>query len=315
MDMPLLQVDYRFHTLNYFPYEGYGRLESLIKSHIKFNPNSDNVFSLSYPRPMKKPRGKLVYHSVFESTRLPKQWIAPANEADAIITTDIWCANVFKKSGVSVPLYIIPEGTDEFEIYNPEKPFTFLHYSFTSENDRKGSKILLRCFLELFANKSDVRLIMKGNTHETDTSFWKSYPNVEYIYANYDREKMLGLMSKAHCFVFPSKAEGFGLPPLEAMAHAIPTIVSNNTAMTSFADLAIPLKMRAKIKSQYEIWENTGYWYIPDEVHLKKLMWDVYQNYADYKKEAVARHPLVKKYYSFDKIAEKIVKTLEVIIN
>lgn len=311
----MYEVDYRFQTLNYFPFEGYGRIEHLIRKYIKFNPNSDNVFLLGYPHPVKKPVGKLVFHSVFESTRIPTKWVAPANEADAIITTDTFCAESFNRSGVEIPIYIIPEGTDEFEIYYPEKPFTFLHYSFTSESDRKGSKILLRAYLELFANKSGVRLIMKGNTHETDTDFWKSYPNVEYIYANYDREQMLDLMSKAHCFVFASKSEGFGLPPIEAMAHAIPTIVSNNSAMSTYCDLAIPLKMKGKIKSQYTIWENNGYWYMPDIGHLKKLMWKVYKNYDNYKKEAVAKQFLVKKYYSFDEIAGKLAKTLDEIIS
>ena len=35
-----------------------------------------------------------------------------------------------------------------------------------------------------------------------------------------------GLYSGASCFVFPSLAEGFGLPPLEAMAHGVPTAVA-----------------------------------------------------------------------------------------
>ncbi len=306
------EIDYRFQTLNYFPYEGYGRLERLIKKYMKFSPDSENVFLLGYPHNVKRPSGKLVFHSVFESTVLPKKWIEPANRADAIITTDVWCANVFESSGVNVPIYIVPEGTDNFEIYEPDTdPFTFLHYSFTSESDRKGSKILLRAFLELFGNRKDTRLIMKGNTHETDTSFWKTYPNVEYIYANYDREQMQDLIAKANCFVFPSKGEGFGLPPIENMAHGIPTIVSDNTAMSSYAQLAIPLRMRAKQKSEYTIWENEGYWFVPDIQHLKELMWDVYKNYSEHKQKAVAKQKVVKKHYSFDKIAKKLSKVLK----
>lgn len=306
------KVNYRFRTLNYFPYEGYGRLESLLKKYIDFNSDSENVFLLGYPHDCKKPKGKLVYHSVFEATKLPPKWVEPANDADAIITTDLYCANVFKDSGVKVPIYIVPEGTDEFEIYEPgTDPFTFLHYSFTSENDRKGSRILLRAFLEKFGNNEEVRLIMKGNTHETDLNFWKKYPNVEYIYANYDRQQMRELIAKSNCFVFPSKAEGFGLPPIENMAHGIPTIVSKNTAMASYArELGIPLNMKAKQKSEYDIWENVGYWFVPDKEHLKELMWDVYKNYDDYKAEAVAKQFLVKKWYDFEKIAQKLAKVL-----
>jgi glycosyltransferase involved in cell wall biosynthesis len=33
-------------------------------------------------------------------------------------------------------------------------------------------------------------------------------------------------------FAYPSLAEGFGMPPLEAMASGVPMIVANNTALT-----------------------------------------------------------------------------------
>jgi glycosyltransferase involved in cell wall biosynthesis len=39
------------------------------------------------------------------------------------------------------------------------------------------------------------------------------------------------LMKRAQVFVFPSRFEGFGLPPLEAMWLGTPTIVSNAGAL------------------------------------------------------------------------------------
>ncbi len=39
------------------------------------------------------------------------------------------------------------------------------------------------------------------------------------------------LMRRARCFVFPSRYEGFGLPPLEAMRLGVPTIVSTAGAL------------------------------------------------------------------------------------
>ncbi|HDZ8838738.1 TPA: glycosyltransferase family 4 protein [Aeromonas veronii] len=42
---------------------------------------------------------------------------------------------------------------------------------------------------------------------------------------------LASLYSNAESFCYPSLYEGFGLPPLEAMAYNIPVITSNNTAM------------------------------------------------------------------------------------
>ena len=50
------------------------------------------------------------------------------------------------------------------------------------------------------------------------------------------------LMSRAICFVFPSRQEGFGLPPLEAMALGSPVVASDRAAMPEvLGDAAILL--------------------------------------------------------------------------
>jgi glycosyltransferase involved in cell wall biosynthesis len=47
------------------------------------------------------------------------------------------------------------------------------------------------------------------------------------------REDMSALYSMADLFVYPSLYEGFGLPPLEAMACGTPTIVSDGSSLSS----------------------------------------------------------------------------------
>lgn len=44
-------------------------------------------------------------------------------------------------------------------------------------------------------------------------------------------EELTAIYALAKIFCFPSYAEGFGLPPLEAMASGVPVIVSNRTAL------------------------------------------------------------------------------------
>jgi glycosyltransferase involved in cell wall biosynthesis len=46
-----------------------------------------------------------------------------------------------------------------------------------------------------------------------------------------DSTVFYGLMKRAGVFVFPSKYEGFGLPPLEAMALGVPTVVCDGGAL------------------------------------------------------------------------------------
>jgi hypothetical protein len=61
-----------------------------------------------YPKYMEE--GK--YHIgrlVWETDKLPQDWIAPANKMDEIWTTTASHADVMKKSGINVPIYTFPE--------------------------------------------------------------------------------------------------------------------------------------------------------------------------------------------------------------
>ena len=46
-----------------------------------------------------------------------------------------------------------------------------------------------------------------------------------------DDNDLPALYSGALCFVYLSRYEGFGLPPLEAMACGVPVITSNNSSL------------------------------------------------------------------------------------
>jgi glycosyltransferase involved in cell wall biosynthesis len=51
-----------------------------------------------------------------------------------------------------------------------------------------------------------------------------------------ERNDLLDLYRRCHAFVYPSRFEGFGIPPLEAMAAGIPTACSGIAPLTVIAD-------------------------------------------------------------------------------
>lgn len=68
--------------------------------------------------------------------------------------------------------------------------------------------------------EEDIEIITRSNLR----SSVRLFPNVE------DRE-LRALYTLAHVFVFPSLYEGFGIPPLEAMACGTPVIASNASSI------------------------------------------------------------------------------------
>jgi len=96
---------------------------------------------------------------------------------------------------------------------------------------RKGTDLLLNAWCSYREKGGERPLYLAGNIrekgiaallHEAEGRF----ADIRYLGYVTDEEKY-DLLSRCHCFVFPSRAEGFGLPPLEAVSYGKPVLVSD----------------------------------------------------------------------------------------
>lgn len=105
---------------------------------------------------------------------------------------------------------------------------------------RKNHHLLLSTFnnLELYKNH---HLVFVGDDTFKNKEYDKIYntlaeevKNKVVILKRLSFEKMITLLRGASVSIYPSKAEGFGIPPLESIAARVTTISSNTTAMSDF---------------------------------------------------------------------------------
>ena len=85
----------------------------------------------------------------------------------------------------------------------------------------------------------DIELVLaggKGLGHVFSGGGLEQVPPRTRILGHIENGQLPALLSGAMLFAFPSLYEGFGLPPLEAMACGTPCLVSNTTALKEIAD-------------------------------------------------------------------------------
>jgi len=111
----------------------------------------------------------------------------------------------------------------------------FLHIG--TIEPRKNISMLVEAFYEsIVKNKLPYCLVIVGKKGWWHENLFARVQELglenKVIFTGYtDLEEMPYLCSGATAFTFPSLYEGFGLPPLEAMAHGTPVLASNTSSL------------------------------------------------------------------------------------
>ncbi|MBE0069262.1 glycosyltransferase family 4 protein [Thermoanaerobacterium thermosaccharolyticum] len=180
--------------------------------------------------------------------RLDKELARSCERADLIITiSNNSKQEIINYLGISGDkIRIVPCGVDlnfykpvyKNEIlnkYNIQKPY-FLYIG--TLEPRKNIKNLILAFNDFLKknNCNDVKLVIGGKKGWMYEEIFKTVQELklenDIIFLGYvPIEDMSALYSNAVSFIFPSLYEGFGIPPLEAMACGCPVIVSNTSSL------------------------------------------------------------------------------------
>jgi len=149
-------------------------------------------------------------------------------------------------------IYITPNGVNEkyLEAYSKKEAVQYIQEKHNINNlilyisrvePRKNQELLIQSFLDLQLFKQGYQLVLIGKNSIKNNAFENLLKalNTEqrkmiHYFDEIDQNDLIEFYRAATVFVFPSKAEGFGIPPIEAGALKIPVLCSNTTAMSDF---------------------------------------------------------------------------------
>lgn len=255
-----------------------------------------------------------IANTMCESSKIGRDWVNACNRMDIVTVPNEFQKKVFFDSGVNVPIKVVRHGTwtEMFPYYErPEREvFTFGTVGFL--NDRKGVFDVIQAFVSEFSPEEKVRLVLKSSNK--DFGYYSHFrdPRIETDIRHISPQELNEIYRSFDCFVFPSRAEGVGQPPREAMSTGLPVILTNYSGLEEVSSLGYPLndfKLVEGINPQRL--EQPGEWAIPNIQEIMYYMRYVFEHRDEARQKGREASRIIKEEHSWEKSAEQMIAVLK----
>lgn len=222
-----------------------------------------------------------IANTMCETDKLGEEWVRACNKMDYVIVPNEFYYKVFMESGVTTDVAIIPHGVDVERFSYKDRSKTLRNnYVFGCcgyLNNRKGVFELIEAFHSEFEPEEPVKLRL--HTTDPELGFYKNLADkrIEITSRLWGWDELVKFYHDLDAFVFPSKAEGIGYPPREAMATGLPTIVMNYSGLEEIAAFGFPIQPNG-FTIEHPMKEQEGKWAKIDVQELMGAMRYVYEN-------------------------------------
>jgi glycosyltransferase involved in cell wall biosynthesis len=313
-----------FHSyLNLDVHGGYhiagSELLKSIDQDIDIIDKASNVLNFCKPEDYKF-KDYTVGYTPWESTDVPESWIEPLSKVDDFWTTATWLKHIFQPY-VKREIFVVPHGIGRvwqplLHHYDGNEAFTFIHVGEPAL--RKGGDILLDIWYKHFSNRKDVRLIVKAvghtqarlaNSEGSNYASFYNLDNVQVITEAIHPAELWQLYAMSQCMIYPSRGEGFGLIPFQALASGLPTILPMS-AMGDFShEYGIQLTNTKWVESDDQF-IHPGRWLDHDEEEIVAKMEFMIENYKWMAEQAYMQAKMLRAKYSWENVADLIIRRL-----
>lgn len=266
-------------------------------------------------------RKHTIGYTPWESTEVPHNWIAGLRAVDDLWTTSSWVAEIYKQYTKDRDIFILPHGiedcwTPQFRSHRTG-PFKFLHVGEPAV--RKGGDIVLEAWYKAFSKRRDVRLVYKSvgppwcRVKDKSGSILvapKSHPLIEVHDQVMTQKQLLNLYYNCHALLYPSRGEGFGLIPLEAMATGMPTVIPSTGGLRDFAPYAVATLDNSKWVHSDNEKIHPGLWMDHDVDELIEIMEQLVGDYNSFAQKAYDVTDAVHKKYYWPRVADQAIQRI-----
>lgn len=271
---------------------------------------------------------RMVAFDTADSDRISDKAVDLVNMTEAIFVPSNFVKEVYIRSGVLKPVYVIPHGIpEEFitknkEITHPDlknlsymkekKDLVFVHFNLTHSGYRKGADLFAKAMKIVQREKPNVIVLLKRLKNEDPYLNYIRMLKCIEISGYLDLDSYRQLYDISDVTVLTSRGGGFEHIALESISRGVPTIVPNDGCFIDYIKYAIPVDVtdtKPVVLENNPIHVGSG-WEINVE-SLARTIIKVTDKLDKYKKVAWRKAKVIWKKYSWKNIVKKIVSILE----
>jgi glycosyltransferase involved in cell wall biosynthesis len=250
---------------------------------------------------------RIGYH-VCDVDTIPSEWALEMSGLTQVLAPSTWCLGVFRRHVPKLPGAKVCHGVQLFDYeqqpWKPDRKLRFVHFCSSPALERKGTLQLAEAWVKSGLGKFadlDCYTSFDSSKKETlQTSFSRTVTKTCTLPIEFNR-----FMRSYDAVICPSRAEGFGMIPLEAAAHGLPVIMTTDTGHSEHYHAS----------SHESLHLHSGEWeacppgpgraptLIIDELVEKLRL--LHSNYPVYKEAAMDKAPAVREHWNWDAVLRR----------
>jgi glycosyltransferase involved in cell wall biosynthesis len=265
----------------------------------------------------RRTREPLYGFTMYESDALPDAWLKRMPNVDELWVPSTWNQEIFS-AATSREVHLIPLGVNaqDFPVRQRSRgeKLRILTFSTQATETRKGTDIAIFAFKAAFRKRKNVELVIRS-TWDCEVAI--DDPRLTLARGPLSTVDLAAFYAGFDVLLYPSRAEGMGLIPLEFMATGAPAIFADATGMHDYAEfgLTVSAKKAPATVGHGRGGDSTeapyGNWYEPNFDELVDRLQEVDKDYTAVQEWALENAALIADKWSWENTAERIVERLE----